>query len=60
MRDGHFYIITTQVNDGITYFIFVGLALQQVEQPVFADIGFTVEDYFQSRIQETVVPDLVL
>src|SRR5687768_6192501 len=59
MRHRYFYIITRQVNNRIADLILVRLALQQIKQTVFAYIGFAVEDYFQSCIQEAIVPDLV-
>ena len=45
---------------GIPQFIFVGLALQQVEQAVLTNIFFAVEIDHQPGIQVTIVPELVI
>src|SRR5690606_27222186 len=44
------------MNDGITNFIRIGFALQQIAKAVFTYICFTVKNNFQTRIQEAIVP----
>ena len=48
------------MNDRVTDLIFIGLALKEVEQAIFADVLFTVEVHDQSGIQVTIVPELVI
>src|SRR5260221_13899671 len=53
-------IFPLYVNNWITHFVFIGPALQEVEQAVFRHVFFTVEIDHQSRIQVTIVPELVV
>ena len=48
------------MNDGIANFIFIGFALQQIEQAVFTNIAFVIQVHNQTCIQITVIPKLIV
>ena len=48
------------MNDGIPDFIFIGFALQQIEQAIFAYIPLAIEVHYQPGIQVTIIPELVI
>src|SRR6185312_825797 len=60
MCNSYFYIVTFEMNDWIANFIFIGFALKKIQQTIFADVSFTIKVDYHSRIQETIIPELIV
>ena len=55
MCNGHFDIISTQVNDGIQHVIGIIVVFQQIFKPIFRFILFAIKNNCQSRVEINIV-----
>ena len=56
--DRHFNVVARQVDNRISDLIGIGLAFQQILQPILTLKDLSIEMNLQSRIQKTIIPDL--
>jgi len=48
------------MNDGVTQFIRIGFALQQIKQSIFTDIFLAIKMHGKAGVQVAIVPELVI
>src|SRR5690606_29333471 len=60
VRHGDLYIISFEVNDGVTQTFFIRMPPEQVEQAIGRMVFLSVENDGEACIEESIVPDLIL